>query len=179
MKLSKMKPSLRLRTLVLLSLISIPGALLAQNFDALAKAGRSSLARVETPPDRGNTHVPKGTAPQSEPFPVSGPHSPESARPGFYSKPQPVDEIIHALEHGQVVVYYDSPGFKALSVLKRWTGQFTDPWSGLIAVPHKGLGQEVVLTAWGKRLRLPAFDEAALAAFIDAYSGRGPERRVR
>ena len=29
------------------------------------------------------------------------------------------------------------------------------------------------------RLRLDAFDEAALAAFMDAYMGRGPEKPVR
>lgn len=78
-----------------------------------------------------------------------------------------------------MVVYYDAPGFRALSVLKRWTEQFSGPWSGLIAVPHKGLGDDLVLTAWRRRLRLDAFDEAALAAFMDAFVGRGPENPVR
>lgn len=174
-----MTPLLRLRT-ALLSLLLTPGVLVAQDFNALVKQGQPRLNRVETERDRGGTHVARGTAvAQAEPFPLSGPHWPEVTRSGFYTQPQPKGELIHALEHGQIVVYYDSAGFKALSVLKRWTEQLAGPWSGVVAVPEKGLGQELVVTAWRKRLRLPAFDEAALAAFIDAYSGRGPENRVR
>jgi hypothetical protein len=166
----------------LLSLLSVPAVLVAQdfNFNALVKQGGPQLSRVETEPDRGNAHVATGTpVAESEPFPLSGPHWPQPTPSGFYKEPQPKGKLIHALEHGQVVVYYDAPGFKALSVLKRWSEQFSGPWSGLIAVPHKGLGDDLVVTAWRHRLRLPELDEAALAAFIDAYSGRGPENRVR
>jgi hypothetical protein len=163
-----------------LLLLLLPGALLAQSFDALVKQGRPQLGRVETAPDYGNKHVDAGTpVAESESFPLSGSHWPKATPSGFYREPQPKGELIHALEHGQVVVYYDQPGFKALSVLMRWTKEFSGTWSGLIAVPHKGLGDDVMLTAWRQRLRLPAFDEAALAAFIDAYSGRGPENPVR
>jgi hypothetical protein len=175
-----MRLSSATRWLGLLMLLFLPGALCAQNFDALAKQGRAQLSRVESLPDLGGKHVGAGTpVAESEPFPVSGPHWPKATPSGFYKEPQPKGELIHALEHGQVVVYYDAPGFKALSVLARWAKQFAGPWSGLVAVPHKGLGGEVVLTAWRKRLRLPAFDEAALAAFMDAYMGRGPENPVR
>lgn len=135
--------------LVLLSLLLIPGALIAQDFNALAKQGRPQLARVQTEPDRGNTHVPSGTAvAASEPLPLSGPHWPKVTPSGFYQEPQPKGELIHALEHGQVVV-------------------------------QKGLGDDVVLTAWRRRLRLDTFDESALAAFMDAYMGRGPENPAR
>ena len=164
----------------LLYLLVIPGPLIAQDFNALARQGRPQLARVETEADRGNTHVRSGTpVAESEPFPLSGPHWPKATPAGFYLEPQPKGELIHALEHGQVVVYYDAAGFKGLSVLKRWTQQFAGPWSGLIAVPHKGLADDVVLTAWRHRLRLDAFDETALAAFMDAHMGRGPENPVR
>lgn len=168
---------LRLGLLSLLAVPLVPGA---QDLDALAKQGRPQLSRVETETDRGNTHVRAGTpVAEGEPFPLSGPHWPKATPAGFYQEPQPKGELIHALEHGQVVVYYESPGFKGLSVLKRWSAQFAGPWSGLIAVPHKGLGDDVVLTAWRRRLRLDAFDEAALAAFMDAHMGRGPENPVR
>lgn len=163
-----------------LAVFLLPGVLFAQDFDALAKKGRPQLSRVEKAPDYGNTHVAEGTPlAQSEPFPLSGPHWPVPTPPGFYKQPQPKEQLIHALEHGQVAVYYDEPGFKALSALVRWTKELSAPWSGLIAVPHKGLGDDLVLTAWRYRLRLPAFDEAAVAAFIDAYRGRGPENPVR
>jgi hypothetical protein len=35
------------------------------------------------------------------------------------------------------------------------------------------------LTAWTKKLSLVQFDEAAAAAFIDAFRGRGLENPVR
>jgi len=41
------------------------------------------------------------------------------------------------------------------------------------------LNNQIVLTAWRKRLKLDAFDTKIAAAFIDAYRGRGPERQVR
>lgn len=164
----------------LLWLLWMPGALVAQDFDVLAKQGGPHLARVEREPDRGIAHVPNGTAvAQNEAFPVSGPHWSGSTQPGFYMQPQPKGELIHALEHGQVVVYYDTPSFRALSMLRRWSEQFSGPWSGLIVVPHQGLGNALVLTAWRHRLHLPEFDEPALAAFIDAFRGRGPENPVR
>lgn len=164
----------------LLLLLLLPRVLFARDFDALVKEGRPQLGRVEIEQDYGNAHVPVGTpVAKSQPFPLSGPHWPKATPSGFYKQPQPKGELIHALEHGQVVVYYDAPGFKALSALKRWTAEFSGPWSGLIAVPQKGLGDDLVLTAWRHRLRLPVFDEAALAAFIDAFSGRGPENPVR
>lgn len=167
-------------TLALLATASAPRAAMAKAFDTLVEEGRPGLARVETEPDRGNTHVPPSRpVAQDEPYPLSGPHWPQVTRSGFYSEPQPKGELIHALEHGQVVAYYDTPGFKALSVLKRWSEQFSGAWSGLIAVRHPGLGDDLVVTAWRHRLRLPQFDEAALAAFIDAYSGRGPENPIR
>jgi hypothetical protein len=166
--------------LVLLSLLLLPGLLFAKDFAELVKEGQPQLSRVEAEPDSGNGHVATGTAvAESEPFPVSGKHWANPTRSGFYRDPQPKGQLIHALEHGQIVVYYDNPGFKALSMLTRLSEQFSQPLSGVIAVPSKGLGGAVVLTAWRYRLRLPAFDEAAVAAFIDAYMGRGPEGRVR
>jgi hypothetical protein len=42
-----------------------------------------------------------------------------------------------------------------------------------------GIGQQIILTAWTKELRLEEFDAAAAAAFIDRFRGRGPEHPVR
>jgi hypothetical protein len=164
----------------LFSLLLLPSVLFAQNFQELVKEGQPGLSSVETEPDRGNAHVAQGTpVAEDQEFPLSGPHWPKPTASGFYDKPQPKGALIHALEHGQVVVYYDKPGFQALSTLKRWSEELAGNWSGLIAVPHKGLGDDLVLTAWRHRLDLPQFNAAALAAFIDAYSGRGPENPVR
>lgn len=131
-------------------------------------------------------------APVRYPFypPACGPHHPVPQPPGFYTSPQPWEKLVHAMEHGNVVVYYDRPGSEAQAALKAWAERFSNPWGGLVIVPLPGLGQGVVLTAWtavpppgqparsegwGKRLRLERFDPAEAAAFIAAFLGKGLE----
>ena len=85
---------------------------------------------------------------------------------------------MHALEHGNIVVYYDAPGPTALQFLRRWTDAYKGTFDGVIAVRHPGLSEGLVLTAWQHRLELDKFDTRA-AFFVDAFRGRGPEGAVR
>jgi hypothetical protein len=87
--------------------------------------------------------------------------------------------LVHALEHGHIVIYYDRPGDAALDLIERWTGLYGGLWDGVVAAPDRSLGERIVLTAWRKRLDLEAFDPEIAAAFIDKYRGRGPENPVR
>lgn len=128
-------------------------------------------ARTHLPPDASYDY--------RTPFPTSGPHSPRWTEAGFYSEPQRPTELVHALEHGNVVIYYDRPGTAALAQLKRWAEEYQGQWDGVVVVPSSGLGKKVVLTAWEKGLLLERFDAAAAAAFLDDFRGRGPEGFVR
>ena len=96
---------------------------------------------------------------------------------GFYSEVQRPTRLVHSIEHGHVVVYYESPGPAAQQFLKDWTGLYDGHWDGLIAVPAPGLGQAVVLTAWTKLIRLDPFDPSAAAAFTAASYGVRPSSR--
>ncbi len=149
-------------------------------FQELAAQGQTSLGQVQTMPDRGRRHLEPG-APfaYAERFPTSGPHDPAPTAPGVYSEPQPRTKLVHALEHGNIVIYRDSPGADADALLEEWASLYNGYWSGIVLVPEEGLGEEVVMTAWTKQLRLSTFNETAAAAFIDAYRGRGPENPVR
>ena len=149
-------------------------------FLALADAGRGALARVERRPDLGGGHVQPGAAVgYASEFPTSGRHDPRALNPGVYDAVQRPEKIVHALEHGIIVVYVDRPKPEAMAMLKDWAALFAGPWSGLAVVPKSGLGEAVVLTAWNRVLRLDPFEPAAAAAFIDTYRGRGPEQPVR
>lgn len=149
-------------------------------FAALVERGQPALERVESMPDHGGGHLQPGQAQKyGTAFPTSGVHDPTPTKAGFYEEPQPPTKVVHALEHGIVVVYYDQPGAETLDQLRDWTGLYDGQWDGVAAVPSRGLGQAVVLTAWAKMLRLDRFEPAAAAAFIDAYRGRGPENPVR
>ena len=145
-----------------------------------AQAGRPALDAVKTRPDLGRGHVPPGQGVSyGDPFPTSGPHDPKWVEPGFYRTPQTPERLVHAVEHGNIVIYYDKPGDGVRQTLDWWTGLYGGQWSGVVVAPAPGLGAAVVLTAWRKVLRLQPFDGAAAAAFVDAFRGRGPEKPVR
>lgn len=150
-----------------------------QDFAALAAEGRTALqARVTTEISAGRDHV-SGSPGYAHRFPTSGPHSPTWVEPGVYSEAQRRAAIVHALEHGNIVIYYDEPGSAVMERLRAWASLYDGQWSGIVVVPAANLGESIVLTAWTKRLRLDPFEPAVAAAFIDAYRGRGPENPVR
>ncbi len=149
-------------------------------FEVLAAQGQAALARVETPPGRGGGHLASGRGHiYGVPFPTSGIHDRIPADPGFYRDSQPATKLVHCVEHGHIVIYYESPGAEAIQLLKDWASLYGGHWDGVVATPSSGLGKAVVLTAWRKILRLDEFDPAAAAAFIDEFRGRGPENAVR
>ena len=149
-------------------------------FLALVPAGQAALAKVETLPDLGRTHLAPGQAhTYATPFPTSGPHVTTWTRTGFHSDTQAPTLVVHALEHGNIVIYYDSPGADVIADLKAWASLYDGQWDGVVVIPSPGLGQGIVMTAWRKVLRLDPFDPAAAAAFIDTFRGRGPEHPVR
>ncbi|MGH6953476.1 MAG: DUF3105 domain-containing protein [Alphaproteobacteria bacterium] len=147
---------------------------------ALAKEGQPALAGVESFPEEGREHL-KGTAKArygTDP-PLSGDHDPKPTEPGVYHQPQPPAQIVHALEHGNIVIHFDTPGPAALERIAAWAELYDGAWDGIVAVRRAGLGEAIILTAWTKRLRQDRFAPAPAAAFIDAFRGRGPEKPVR
>ena len=151
-----------------------------RSFMALAEEGRDKLAAVQSHPDKGRTHFAQGGSYNyGEPYPTSGPHDPIWADPGFYQAAMPATRLVHALEHGNIVIYYDRPGDETMATIKEWVDLYPGMWDGLLASPSPGLGSAVLLNAWTKSLKLEPFDPIAAAAFIDTYRGRGPENPVR
>ncbi|MBF6593751.1 MAG: DUF3105 domain-containing protein [Thermaceae bacterium] len=149
-------------------------------FQVLVTQGQPALSKVQTGVDAGRTHVEQGRAVGYASRPAtSGPHWPTWVNAGFYTEERPAETLVHSLEHGNVVIYYDQPDETALNTLKDWAGRFRGQWDGVVVVPYKGLGQNILLTAWNKSLRQERFDPAGAAAFIDAFRGRGPENPVR
>ena len=149
-------------------------------FETLAATGQAALSQVVTPSSRGGGHLAPGAQhTYQERFPTSGIHSPSTVKAGFYDRVQAPTFLVHNIEHGHIVIYYDDPGAETIRTLREWTSLYEGRWDGVVAVLAPGLGQKVVLTAWLKLLEFDRFEPAAAAAFIDAYRGRGPEHRVR
>jgi len=155
----------------------VPG-LKRQGFQALADEGRTEMrSRVVTENSEGrghdHSHVTYGS------FPTSGAHSPTWVDPGVYTSHQSKARLVHALEHGNIVIYYDDPPDEVLDRLRKWTSTYDNQWSGIVVTPSPGLGESIILTAWTHKLRMNTFQPAVAAAFIDTYRGRGPENPVR
>lgn len=152
----------------------------AGTFDALAKAGAGKLRGIVSQPNYGRKHLAPGEGySYGKQFPTSGPHAPEPTPPGFYDERPPMIGLVHALEHGNIVIFYDRPGDAAMSLIERWTDLFAGTWDGVLAVPDRTLGKRIELTAWRNRLELAQFNPEIAAAFIDKFRGRGPENPVR
>ncbi|MDQ4035289.1 MAG: DUF3105 domain-containing protein [Chloroflexota bacterium] len=151
-----------------------------------------------TQPDDGNQHVPVGTTCRSAEAPcgpdpysslpaTSGPHWDPSgvAAWGAYSTPQNESQLVHNLEHGGIVIWYDPDAlddaevaeltdFVEGQVASGLSGRFKfilSPWGG-----SEDLGAAVAVTAWRHLLKLEAFDMDAIRSFADAnYLRYAPE----
>ena len=145
-----------------------------------AASGKSVTEKIKTVASKGRTHLRAGQNQNyQDAYPTSGSHDPRPTQTGFYTERQKPTKLVHALEHGNVVIYYDKPGEKVLETLRSWVSLYSGPWDGVIVAPSAGIGQTIVLTAWVKKLRLEKFNQAEAATFIDLFRGRGPENRVR
>jgi hypothetical protein len=150
------------------------------DFMTLVNAGQGGLAGVVTDPDLGRAHVPAGTPMEyrNDP-PTSGTHWDIWVEPGFYDDEQPMGALVHALEHGNIVIYYGGVGGDVLDMIEDWVATWQGGFDGIVAVPRPDLGEGLILAAWTHYLRMDTFDPAVSAAFIDLYRGRGPEYPVR
>ncbi|MDP6390924.1 MAG: DUF3105 domain-containing protein [Alphaproteobacteria bacterium] len=149
-------------------------------FMALVAEGKAAPGDIKVIRSDGRGHLTPGqTQRYRSRFPTSGIHEPIWTTPGVYDLPQPPTRLVHALEHGHIVIYFDEPGDEAMATIKQWSDLYSAPWNGIVATKMLGLGRKLVLTAWTRRLDLDPFAPAAAARFIDAFRGRGPENPVR
>jgi Protein of unknown function (DUF3105) len=107
--------------------------------------------------------------------PTSGPHWPITADPGFYTVEPPPEELVHNLEHGQIVVWY-APYIdpQTQGTLERLVAQHR---AAIIAVPFESIHPpyEFVLTAWGASQSCAKVSRPVIDRFRQRFQGRGPE----
>ncbi|MFB6303629.1 MAG: DUF3105 domain-containing protein [Haloferacaceae archaeon] len=148
------------------------------------RGDESLLSDVESFPSEGTEHVERGTTVEYDTYPpTSGPHYSGTVEAGFYEETPPMGDIVHTLEHGAVVIYYDPEALTddARESLRAWANEHTGTWKSVVVVPHAREDPEApyVLTAWRHRLRMDEYDPEVVRAFLAEYLGRGPENPVR
>jgi hypothetical protein len=148
-------------------------------------------------PDDGNAHVAPGTTCRSDEAPcgadpysstpaTSGPHWDPSALAnwGVYSTPQNESQVVHNLEHGGIVIWYDPEAVsdEDVDTLERYvtsqvsqgiSGRFKfilSPWGGSDPLPSP-----IAVTSWRWLLELDEANTAAIDDFARERYGIAPE----
>jgi hypothetical protein len=146
---------------------------------ALPAHGDAALLKaVQTLPDEGRDHIwPDHPAEYKNMPPTSGPHFPDPTGPGFYTERPAFGYLVHSLEHGSVVIYYDPARLtkEVEASLKAFIKSQKGAEFGVIAVPDSDFKYPFILTAWDKKLELDKYDPLVVRAFLAEYLGHGPE----
>jgi hypothetical protein len=148
-------------------------------------AGGSGQRIGQRQVDDGQTHIAEGQAggPYSSTPATSGQHWNSATSPGpwgVYTTAQPQERVIHNLEHGGIVIWYqpsqlDADGVQALTdyveqqVRSAKFKVILSPWSG------QDFGAPIAVTSWNWLLKLDSADIDQVRAFLDDHYGQAPE----
>jgi hypothetical protein len=131
---------------------------------SLEPAAPANLDAVRVFQGLHNDHTDKDVDYPTSP-PVGGPHDPQWLDCGVYDAPVRDENAVHDLEHGTVWISY-RPGLDEADV-----GTLTRalPDNGILA-PYDDLPAPVVITVWGRQLRLTGADDPRLEMFLAGFS---------
>jgi hypothetical protein len=129
-------------------------------------------------PDDGNAHVAEGTpiTYNTNP-PTSGTHYPIAQAGGFYIHTIQLGYLVHTMEHGGIIIYYDPDTVtteqqdELRTIVQPHLGNF----STVVALPRDDAEFPIILTAWRHWQRLRVYDAAAINGFVTQFLGQGPE----
>ncbi|MEM7125443.1 MAG: DUF3105 domain-containing protein [Chloroflexota bacterium] len=164
--------------------------LIVAYFLYLSFRGPVPVAGEEVFESQGNSHLAnfgdRSNLEYNSTPPSSGPHYGNLAAWQVYEDPIRYEQLVHNLEDGGVVVYYQCEEacpelFEQLSASVQpyidsgrhvilapndptWTPGGGQPW-------HKDMGAPIALTAWGRVLKLDEYDADRIRSFIQRYEG--------
>jgi hypothetical protein len=132
-------------------------------------------------PDRGQDHVPQGTAISYQEYPpTSGPHWPVWAKWGMYTEPVPDEAFVHNLEHGGIVILYKcaTPCPDVVRQLQETFQTLPPSKYGHVKVvvsPNGRIKTRFALLAWTRLDEFDRFDRDRIVGFVRAWQDKGPE----
>lgn len=115
-------------------------------------------------PDVTSTHTPYNSDP-----PTSGPHVESIANWGVHKDSLPKELLVHNLEDGGVVIYYNNQVEK--ETIEKLESLVNEYKTHVILTPYPEMADRIALTAWGRIDRLSEFDEERITQFIDRFKG--------
>jgi len=133
---------------------------------------------IQTFPDEGHTHVAVGTVIQygTDP-PTSGDHYPFPQQGGFYQNPILPGYLVHSMEHGGVIIYYNAAVITTgqTAALEALVQAHPGVFGQVICIPRNDAIFPFILTAWTHWLRLSTYDQGRIDNFLSLFLGQGPE----
>ncbi|MEK9183309.1 MAG: DUF3105 domain-containing protein [Patescibacteria group bacterium] len=126
-------------------------------------------------PIMGNNHI--SLSSPHEPYnsnpPTSGPHTGKDADWGAHQDEISDEVAIHNLEHGGIwITYQDKNDQDLKNKMEELARQYQ---SKILLSPRAKNDSPIALSAWGRLLKLSAFDEIKIKKFIRQYKNKGPE----
>ena len=136
------------------------GSAVCQNLQAMQDEGRDHLKPGEPTP------VYKSVPP------TSGTHNPQWYPAGVYDKNADITQLIHSLEHGYVILFYNGIPQDQIDQLVRI--QQSDPYK-LSVAEYPNMPQKVALAAWGNLQNCEGVNEQVIRSFVAQFRDHGPE----
>lgn len=118
---------------------------------------------------QGKDHDPYNSDP-----PTSGAMWNGTAGPGIKSEEVDDELLVHSLEHGAAIVYYNAQ--LPQDQVEKITNAFKAASGKKIMVPRKNLDVPLALTSWGRLMKLETVDEKIIQEFIETNNDRSPEK---
>lgn len=133
--------------------------------------------KVEEFPIEGRDHVPAGTSVdyQTDP-PTSGSHLAQAEEWGVFTSEIDDMAAVHSMEHGGIWISYKDIGDEEIATLEDIGKQNSQ--SALVS-PRSGNDTKIVITSWGKMMRLETADKALIQKYIDTYKNQAPEKLAK
>jgi putative peptide zinc metalloprotease protein len=160
---SKPTPARRVAgALIAISAVAAMVFLWSANLQLVGKAAPAGVRSFEV---AGSAHVQTPVSYPQTP-PVGGNHAPVWQNCGFYEEPVADENAVHSLEHGAVWIAYrsDLPEEQIESVRRLAQRQ-----NYVLASPYPDLSSPVMVSAWGRQLRLEGADDPRLDQFVRAF----------
>ncbi len=156
-------------------------------FTRTASASPAEMGDVIT--NLSRDHIPEGTdpGPYATNPPAGGHHFPVTFNPGFYTTQDvttmpkfPQGYLVHDMEHGYVIYWYNCQADPSINCTDMQNAikqviQENNSFK-VIGFPWPSQAEPLVMTSWGRIMRLNKVNLATMRAFYKSNVDKGPEQ---
>lgn len=175
---ARRRRELRFRVLVTLAVVLVVGGLVYRTVQGRRASERRVAAVTEGSCRFDRRSDPGGRSHVASPSfavnpPTGGSHLAEAVPPRRYQEPPQDGSVVHALEHGDIVIWHRpdiSP--ETAEIIERVADRYSDD---VLVVPRPQLPTPVAASAWQRRIQCQEAEERALSRFVTQYRNASPE----